>query len=194
MEPREGGAGRLPGSRATPTNLLLTGAPGIGKTTVIQSVAERVDKHALGGFVTEEIRVRGRRVGFRLLTFGREQATLAHVEHPAETRVGRYGVDLAALDRIVDASLNVEHGPQLFLVDEIGKMECLSQRFVSAITGLLDDERLVVATVSFRGGGFIAEVKRRPDVLIWELSLKNRAAMPERVLAWIKRSSAHHPR
>jgi nucleoside-triphosphatase len=77
-------------------------------------------------------------------------------------------------------------------VDEIGKMECLSPTFVEAVRGLLIAGRPLVATVGERGGGFIAEVKRRPDVELWELTRANRDAMPARVLAWLEARRAIH--
>jgi nucleoside-triphosphatase len=71
-------------------------------------------------------------------------------------------------------------------VDEIGKMECLSSAFVEATQRLLDAGVPLVATVGVRGGGFIAEVKRRPDATVWEITRANRDAMPARVHRWIE--------
>ncbi|MBU4398537.1 MAG: nucleoside-triphosphatase, partial [Planctomycetes bacterium] len=45
-------------------NLLLTGPPGCGKTTVVRRVIERLCDHRLAGFYTKEIRQQGSRVGF----------------------------------------------------------------------------------------------------------------------------------
>ena len=85
------------GTRVMARALLLTGRPGVGKTTVITAVARALGERA-AGFYTEEIRDRGKRQGFRLVGLCGEQATLAHVRlkrrgHPC---VGRYGVDVAA--------------------------------------------------------------------------------------------------
>jgi len=77
----------------------------------------------------------------------------------------------------------------LHLVDEIGKMECLSPRFVTAMRALLDAGMPVVATIALRGGGFIAEVKSRDDVEIREVRPANREALVEEVVAWIRRAS-----
>ena len=71
-------------------------------------------------------------------------------------------------------------------LDEIGKMECLSPGFVAAMRALLDAGRPVVATIGERGGGFIAEVKRRPDVALWRLTRDNRDAVPARILTWLR--------
>jgi nucleoside-triphosphatase len=58
--------------------LLLTGRPGVGKTTVIRAVVARLHGKA-GGFYTEEIRERGRRTGFRLVALDGTTGTLASV-------------------------------------------------------------------------------------------------------------------
>jgi hypothetical protein len=43
----------------------------------------------------------------------------------------------------------------------------------------------VVATVGERGGGFIAAVKQRPDVAVWEVTRANRDELSARAIAWI---------
>ena len=136
-----------------------------------------------GGFYTEEIRERGERRGFRIVTFDGAKAVIAHVDFPKTHRIGKYGVDVAAID---EASAELTKNVDLYLVDEIGKMECLSERFVEHMRALLDSKRTVVATVASRGEGFIAEVKQRDDCELWTLNRSNRDAMPERVLRWIR--------
>lgn len=166
-------------------HLLLTGSPGCGKTTVMRKLAAQLAGERPGGFYTEEIRAGGVRRGFRLVTFGGVEAVLAHVDLPKTHRVGKYGVDVAALDAALEAALATEHAAGVWLVDEIGKMECLSARFVSRMRELLAGSGPVVATVAQRGAGFIDEVKRREDCELWTLTRANRDAMAERILAWI---------
>ena len=167
------------------SSLLLTGLPNVGKTTVIRKVHEQLDPSSIGGFVTDEIRKKGRRVGFRLCTFDGSEAVLSHVNIRSPHRVGRYGVDLEALDRLTATAL--AGGKKVYLVDEIGKMECFSKNFVRAITALLDSEGPVVATVALKGGGFIGAVKKKSDVEVWEVTRANRNEIPGRVLRWISR-------
>jgi len=80
----------------------------------------------------------------------------------------------------------VDRGIDVYLVDEICKVECLSPGCVAAMRTLLDAGRPVVATIGERGGGFIAEVKRRPDVALWRLTHDNRDAVPARILTWLR--------
>jgi nucleoside-triphosphatase len=165
-------------------HLLLTGVPGSGKTSALRAVAERLAAERPAGFYTAEIRSRGERRGFRLVSLTDGDAVIAHVELAKTHRVGKYGVDVAAIDRAVDAALaNRKAG--LYLIDEIGKMECLCARFVAQIQTLLDGRVPVIATVASRGAGFIAEVKRRADCELWTLTRANRDAMPEAIVAWL---------
>ena len=160
-------------------NILLTGRPGIGKTTVIMRLAERLVGRSLAGFYTEEIREGGQRQGFRILTFSGRSGVLAHVTCKERTRVSRYGVDVAAFEELVVPEL--ARCGDLALLDEIGKMECFSGRFVDAVRELLAGSTPVIATVASKGRGFIAEVKARPDVEIWQVTSANREELPRRL-------------
>lgn len=156
----------------------------MGKTTLMRRVAEGLAGRRLGGFTTGEIRLQGQRVGFGLTTFDGRSAVLAHVDERSPHRVGKYGVDVAALDSVADAAL-APAGAEVYLVDEIGKMECLSARFVAALTRLLDSGQPLVATIAARGGGLIEAVKKRPDVEVWTVTHDNRDSLPARVVSWL---------
>ncbi len=144
---------------------------------------------AVRGFLTEEIRIRGQRVGFHIESLDGQLATLAHVDFQSSYHVGRYRVDVETLEGIVDSSLALDRQVEVYLVDEIGKMECLSEKFVTALTKLLDSGPPVVATVARQGGGFIAGVKRRPDVELHEVTRQNRDEMPDTILKWLAGAS-----
>jgi nucleoside-triphosphatase len=109
---------------------------------------------------------------------------IAHVDFPKSCRIGKYGVDVQAVD---DAArlLRADPGTRVYLVDEIGKMECLSDRFVAAMRTLLSGTTPIVATIGARGGGFIAEVKRMPKCELWQLTHANRDDLPAQILAWL---------
>ena len=165
--------------------LLLTGVPGVGKTTIVEDVARLTSGLTVRGFYTAEIREGGVRKGFRLLPFGGEARVLAHIDLVTPHRVGRYGVDVQMLEEVAAELLSTDPPADLYLIDEIGRMECMSGRFVNGMRRLLDGHHPTVATLAQRGGGFIAEVRRRPDVTIWEVTRANRDALSGRVLAWL---------
>ena len=47
-----------------------------------------------------------------------------------------------------------------------------------------------MATIALRGGGFIAEVKKRRDVQIVEVTNGNRQTLPGQIAAWVKQRTA----
>lgn len=113
-------------------DLLLTGVPGVGKTTVIRHLAQRLVGKRLAGFYTEEIREAGARQRFRLLSFDDQERCIAHVDLPKRYRVGQYGVDVAAIDAAAAELLMPKADRDIYLVDEIGKMACFSGRLLQA--------------------------------------------------------------
>jgi nucleoside-triphosphatase THEP1 len=64
-----------------PLRLLLTGPPGIGKSTIVESVVGQLRPAgvSVGGFVTRELRDAQQRVGFVVDTLDGASAILAHV-------------------------------------------------------------------------------------------------------------------
>ena len=92
-------------SLSPPKNLLLTGPPGCGKTTVIRRVIHQLSHLRLAGFYTQEIRDDDRRVGFEAVGLRGSSVVLAHVDFAGRHRVGRYGVDLAGLESLIKTEL-----------------------------------------------------------------------------------------
>jgi len=154
--------------------ILLTGPPGCGKTTAIMQIARSLDNKKLAGFYTEEIRQNKRRKGFRWIGFDGNAGMLAHVDIKSPFRVGRYGVDVTEFEESVVLLLDERRGDaELFIIDEIGRMECCCKGFVCAVRTLFGSEKAVLATVAQKGGGLIAEVKTYPDVKMLTLNRSN---------------------
>ena len=121
-------------------------------------------------------------MGFDVCGLAGERGILAHVTIQSSHHVGRYGVDLDTFERIVRSELNpVRDDAEVYLIDEIGKMECFSPVFIEAATRVLDSHVPVVATIAAKGGGFINQVKTRPDVEITVVTAENRDSLPARL-------------
>jgi len=161
-------------------NVLITGMPGVGKTTLIRRIAERLD--GVAGFYTEEIREGGERKGFRLVTFDGHEQILAHVGIRGPHRVSKYGVDVAGFEKFLAERFDVSRA-RVVVIDEIGKMECSAPAFVEKARGILDSPVPAVFTIAKIGGGFIAEAKARADVEIHEVTRANRDELASAILS-----------
>ncbi len=154
--------------------ILLTGRPGSGKTTLVKWVAKSLPKGA-AGFYTEEIRERGVRVGFRLVTLEGDEAVLAHVDLKGPERLGKYGLDLSGLETVaVRAMRDAVQKQQLVVIDEIGPMEIRSAVFRDAVNEALESDGPLLATIFARPLPFTNAIKSRPDVLLIEVRRDNR--------------------
>jgi nucleoside-triphosphatase len=150
--------------------VLLTGLPGCGKTTAVIRILECLQTVKTAGFYTQEIREGTKRVGFSWRSLEGSKGVLAHVEILSQYKVGHYGVNILEFERKVVPILDSKRKDiDLFVVDEIGKMECFSNMFVKAIRNLLSSDKKLLATVSMRGEGFIKEVKKLEGVKLIEI-------------------------
>jgi nucleoside-triphosphatase len=163
-------------------NMLITGVPGIGKTTLIMKILNVVKFIDPVGFYTEEIREQGIRTGFSLISTRGNRSTLAHVNFKSRFKVGRYGVDVAGFEAFIEKIPLFDDNASMIVTDEIGKMECLSTKFTKLIRTILDSEKLFIATVALKGEGLIAEVKKRSDIELFEITRNNRNDLLQRIL------------
>jgi len=158
------------------SKVLLTGRPGCGKTTLIKRFVKKLAKPA-GGFYTEELREGGVRVGFRLATLDGNEVPLAHVDFKTPERLGKYGLDLSALESVgVKAIREAVRSQRLVVIDEIGPMEIRSAVFRDAVTEAFDSPEVsgVLATIVARSLPFSDAIKSRPDVKLIEVHRNNR--------------------
>jgi nucleoside-triphosphatase THEP1 len=158
------------------TNLLITGPPRCGKSTLIEAVVSRIDR-PLTGFFTREIREKARRTGFMIVTLEGREGVLAHEKIKGPVRVGKYGVNLDDLDRLAVPAMIPSEPGQIVVIDEIGKMECFSSLFRETLVRTLDSPHMVLGSIAFKGGPFVQQIKSRPDVQLLHVSEKNRDAL-----------------
>ncbi|MCM8775729.1 MAG: NTPase [Candidatus Omnitrophica bacterium] len=173
-------------------NLFLSGRPGIGKTTVVREVLKELDWLKVGGFYTEEIRRNGARTGFLVKTFNGKLRVLSKIGFASPVRVGPYGVDLQAIEEVINPA--IEKGMEqsdILILDEIGKMEIVSPRFRELVEKALDSRRRVLATVPCYYLPFVAMLKRRSDVFVAEVTRDNRNAWPVAILKGLRLQSGN---
>lgn len=166
-------------------NIILTGAPSSGKTTVIKKILKSLNLPC-NGFYTEEERTSDcKRIGFMMHTLDGKSGYLAHQDIPSDFHIRRYGVSLKNIDSLIIPSIK-PIGSNIIILDEIGKMECFSPAFIRAAKQALDSPNLVVGTITLGGEGFIQEVKNREDIEIIEVTPENRNELPQKMIEHIK--------
>src|SRR5438128_3499431 len=178
--------------------MIVTGAPGVGKTTLMQRIQDHYRNKGLrvDGMLTQEVRKGDERIGFKItdLSSGAE-GWLARMGDSVGPRIGRYSVDSEDLEEIGVVALKraAERSADLVLVDEVGPMEMTSSAFRGTLTKVLSAGRNVIATVKY--GSHYPEIERSPgfaEAVNLEISRENREEMIRRILsivdAWTERS------
>ncbi len=163
-------------------NLLITGLPGVGKTTLIRKLSEALEDFHPTGFYTTEIRQGGMRKGFELIDLKGRRGILSRVDLKSHDRVGRYKVDVRGFGDFLDGMSFFDPSSAVIIIDEIGKMECLSDKFGRILEEILDSKKWVIATIALKGGGLITKVKQRRDVQLFEMTPSNRDVLFSKIL------------
>ena len=166
-------------------NILITGRPGIGKSTIIEKVVGQL-QGPLTGFFTKEIKQKRRRVGFSIITLDGKTGLLAHQDIKGKPRVGKYGVDIEQIDKLAVPSIRPLLPETIVVIDEIGKMECFSPLFCETLVEVLSSNSPVLASIALHGPPLLQEIKARNDVLLIEVTEKNRNALVDEILLLLK--------
>ncbi|MBP1929539.1 nucleoside-triphosphatase [Methanolinea mesophila] len=170
----------------SPGNLLVTGPPGVGKTTLIISLLPYLELYRPVGFYTREIREGSVRTGFELVSLSGGTMLLAHTSIRSRDRVGRYGVDVVGFRGYIEGLRESLPGHGMVVIDEIGKMEVLSREFREMLLDVLDRPTPLLATIARKGDHFIERIKERPDVCIIGITRENRGELTGTLLPVIR--------
>lgn len=175
--------------------ILLTGNPGVGKTTVLTKAVNILKRSGvcMGGMISREVRENGVRVGFEILdlTSGR-RGWLAHINQQSGPQVGKYRVNLSDLDAVGAAAIEeAAEKCAAVAIDEIGPMELFSEKFKAAVQKVLESQKPAVAIIHWKADDkLIKAAKSREDAEILTVTQESRDKLPEiiaqKILAALK--------
>lgn len=169
-------------------NILLTGIPRSGKSTLLNKVIKEIFYKK--GFVTDEVRQNGERIGFDIATTSGQRYIFSRLNEESPFKVPSasnpknfYGVRINEIDRAVDECYKFTERDLLYL-DEIGQMELYSKKFKELCSRYLDSQNTSISTISrFYVDDFIESIKKRKDIILVEISPENR----EQKLIFVKK-------
>jgi len=162
-------------------NIFLTGPPSSEKTTAIKKVVAGL-KRSAKGFYTQKIHVNGKRQGFKMITLAGKEGLLAHRDIKSAYTVLKDGISIENVDNIAVPSIIKDNQSQIIILDEIGKMECFSEKFKEAALQALGSNNTVIGTIAIGGTDFMRKIKNRCDRKIIEVTESNRNELPEKIL------------
>lgn len=168
-------------------NIFVTGPPRSGKSTLIMNILEDLLRHGVRvrGIICPEVRVSGRRWGFKVKVYpdGPEEV-LASVSFQSKHRVSKYGVNIEGFERIVENYLvKALEDPdvQVLLIDEIGKMELLSEKFRSFIEDALNSSKLVIGVLGYMNDPLARKIRERKDTVVYAVTYQSSKIQREEI-------------
>ncbi|MFH1013310.1 MAG: NTPase [Thermoplasmatota archaeon] len=166
----------------------ITGMPGVGKTETLKKIIGFLEEagYVAEGMVTEPIIEDNKRIGFNVVDWQtREFHVLAHIDFEDKEKVGKYGVDITALDIIGIPAIEkaiADERVHIIVIDEIGKMEMLSERFCETVTAALDSDKPIMVTLHKKSRTpLLQDVRRRDDIRVLEVTPVNRNLLPYKI-------------
>jgi len=163
-------------------NIFISGQPGCGKTTLIMEILRELKLNA-GGFYTQEIKQRGKRSGFKITTLNGKEGILAYVNIKSPYKVGKYKVNIRDLEEIGVKSISgAIKNNRLIVIDELGKMEMMSEKFKKAVETALNSKNKVLGTIKLTPDPFTNKIKRREDTKVFYLTRGNRKKIRNEII------------
>jgi len=166
----------------------ITGMPSVGKTVTLKKIIKSLEKHGyvVEGMVTEPILEKKKRVGFYVQDWQtKEKEVFAHVDFDLRESVGDYGVKIEALEKIGIPAIEkaiTDEDVNIIVIDEIGKMEMLSEKFCEMVIEALDSDKPIMVTLHKKSRTpLLQDVRRRDDIRILEVTPVNRNLLPYKI-------------
>lgn len=167
-------------------NVFITGIPGVGKTTLLKKLAQDLSMLVIKGFHKEKIVEEDSIRGYRVVSFDYQEQILGHVFIEGPNKIAGFGVNVEGFEKFILPQLENLNNVDLFIFDEIGKMECLSLSFCKRLQKILDCKIPVIATYSHHSTFKFKDLKKRKDTTFLQMTSKNRDDIWKQVLLAIE--------
>ncbi len=166
----------------------ITGMPSVGKTDTLLKIIKSLEDHGyvVGGMITEPIIEKGYRVGFYVTNWQTKQKEVfSHIKYEGKEKIGIYGIDVKVLDEIgvpaIEKAITDEE-VNIIVIDEIGKMQMLSESFCKMVIESLDSDKPIMVTLHKKSRTpLLQDVRRRDDIRILEVTPVNRNLLPYKI-------------
>lgn len=167
-------------------NVFITGIPGIGKTTLLKKLAHDLSMLVIKGFHKEKIVEEKSTRGYRVVSFDNKEQILAHLFIEGPNKIDGFGVNVEGFEKFILPQIENLDLVELFIFDEIGQMECLSDAFCSGFEKILDTDIPLIAAYSHHSKFKLNTLKKRKDTTFLQMTSKNRDDIWKQVLLAIE--------
>ena len=166
----------------------ITGMPSVGKTQTLLKIIASLEKsgYVVEGMITKPMHHKKQHVGFYVVDWQTgEKEVFAHVDFEQKEKVGDFGVDIPALEKIGIPAIQKaikDDDVDIIVVDEVGKMEMLSEAFCETVIEALDSDKPIMLTLHKKSRTpLLQDVRRRDDIRILEVTPVNRNLLPYKI-------------
>ena len=141
--------------------------------------------------LTREIRKCGHRVGYAIVDLASgEEAVLAHTHHRNGPRIGKYTVDVAALERVgIPAIYRAVEQGHTVIIDELAPMELCSEAFVPAVEAALASGCSLIVSTHAKLDHPLAH-RVRQELKLFRVKMSNRDQLPTEILQRFREENA----
>ncbi|WJX61284.1 nucleoside-triphosphate phosphatase [Trifolium repens] len=150
---------------------------------------------------TGEVRLAGERVGFEVVTLDGRTCPLASSNFSSQEshrwpNVGKYKVDVASFESLALPELQVREETDLFIIDEVGKMELYNSSFFPAVLKVLESNIPILASIPVPKFGrdipAVARLRNHAGATLFTLSVSNRDAVREQIHSFLEELCIKH--
>jgi nucleoside-triphosphatase len=167
-------------------NIVITGNPRCGKTTLCEKVIERLEKKGIrcGGVICPEIRMEGKRIGTnavdvttgedRIMAMSRDKAEFEGVD------IGGYRLSIEGIEFGKNA-IERSTGCDLIVIDEIGALELTNNGLMEMAEKALDSEDNTLTIVRSKLKKTFLDRFGDREFIVFDVNEDNRDRLPEEI-------------